>query len=127
MKIDEYIEKSIRKKKGLYIAEIEIEEGFCWGKLDKLCDLSIPKKALHVTWGTILYAIAEKFHEEKEVSILSPKILDFLIENEIALLELSHIWLSSKYLLRIYEKNPKCWEALRKVEEYERKNKEDII
>jgi hypothetical protein len=82
--------------------------------LNELCDLSIGKKRLYVAWSLIIDIINDKFQKEVN-SILTPKIVEFLIENNICLSDLGHLKLKNEYLEKIYEKDRTCWEALKNI------------
>lgn len=85
--------------------------------LEKLCDLGMPRERLIEAWSLIISSIIDKFQNEKEVRYLTDYTLNFLITNQICLIDLGHLKLKDKWLLKIYEIDRRCWEALRTVED----------
>ncbi len=116
MTISEYVNLVLSTHKDIFCKEeLSIDENFDTSLLLKLCSNNIPKERLVVAWDMIVSAVAEKYKDEQNVMFFPETVLDFLIEMEIALSGLSHIGLPEKYLQRIYEKDQRCWEALKKL------------
>ena len=116
MNITEYIDLVMNTKRDVFCKEeLMIENDFDATSLLKLCSSDLLNNRLKLAWDMIVSAVAEKFKGSEEVNFFSKKVLNFLIENEIALLGLSHIRLPKKYLQEIYEKDNSCWEALKNM------------
>ena len=115
MKLGNYINRVVGTTKEIF-CKISIEKNFDRKQLLKLCDLQIPKERLIVAWSLIIDKIDEEFFKEKEISLLSEEVLDFLIDNNICLMDLAHLRLPIQYLQKIYNKDQNCWEALKTIE-----------
>ena len=108
MTITEYIDLVINTKKDVYCKEdLLIENDFDARGLLKLCSGNLPSDRLRLAWDMIVSAVAEKFKDSE--------VVDFLIDNKIALGGLSHIRLPKKYLQKIYRKDGRYWEALKNI------------
>lgn len=116
MTITEYIDLVTTTNIDAYCEEeIHINDDFDSTALIKLCTKDIPRRRLVLAWNMIISAVAEKFKNFQSVGFFPEAVLDFLIENEIALCGLSHIRLPKNYLIKIYEKDNRCWEALKNM------------
>jgi hypothetical protein len=87
----------------------------------KLCDICIKKERLNEAWQNIIDCVAEKFANEEVNTFFSSDILSFLIDNQIDLIGLGHLRLEDKWLIKIIEREPRCWEAKHTLEERDRK------
>lgn len=74
--------------------------------LVKFCQREITAQNIQI-WALILDQISEDY--------LNDDILGFLLDNNIHLVALSHLSLSSEWLLKIFEKDNSCVEALETV------------
>ncbi len=116
MTITEYVTLVTSTNKDPFCKEeLIIDEDFDVMMLSRLCSNNIPKKRLMLAWDMIVSAVAEKFVGAQTVEFFPESVLEFLIENNIALSGLSHIRLPKKYLQRIYDKNNNYWEALKNM------------
>lgn len=115
MKLGNYINRVVGTNKAIF-CKITIEKGFDSDQFLKLCNLQIPKERLIVAWSLIIDKIDEEYREEKEILFLPDPVLDFLIENDICLIDLAHLKLPIKYLRKIYDKDNTCWEAIKTME-----------
>lgn len=116
MTITEYIDLVIFTKKDVFCKEeLLIQDDFDTALLLKLCSRDLSHDRLKLAWDMIVSAVAEKFKDEHVVEFFPESVLNFLIEHEIALSGLAHIRLPKKYLQMIYEKDNRCWEALKNV------------
>lgn len=116
MTITEYIDLVINTKKDVFCKDdLLIENDFDARSLLKLCSGNLPSDRLRLAWDMIVSAVAEKFKDSEVVEFFPEKILDFLIDNKIALGGLSHIRLPKKYLQKIYGKDGRYWEALKNI------------
>ena len=85
--------------------------------LEVFCTVKMKSTRRDLAWGYIIYHINEKFHSSDDITyFFTEKTLNFLIENEIELISLGHLKLSDEWLLKIYEKDNRCTEALQTVE-----------
>lgn len=121
MKIQKYIDLVFKKKKPIF-KDIKIDKDFEWDNLIKLCDLSFSNECLIVAWSLIIDAISETYKNENIIFFMPEKVLNFLIENNICLMDLAHLKLPAKYLLMIYDKDNSCWEVLRTMDCYNKRN-----
>ena len=117
MKLRKYIKHVLKARKPLF-KKLTIDKDFEWDNLIKLCDLTLSNECLNVAWSLIIDSISETYKDEKMISFIPESVLDFLIDNSICLMDLAHLKLSENYLLKIYEKDKSCWEALRTMETY---------
>ena len=117
MKIEKYIDMILKKRKAFF-TDIEIDEDFEWDSLMQLCNLELSNECLYVFWSLIIDTISEKYKDEKMILFIPETVLNFLIDNSICLIDLAHLKLPPNYLLKIYEKDNSCWEALRTMETY---------
>lgn len=116
MTITEYINLVINTKQDVFCKEeLFIDEDFDATDLLKLCSNDLPIGRLRLAWDMIVSAVAEKFKNSEMVDFFPKEVIDFLIENKIALGGLSHIRLPKEYLRRIYEKDNRYWEALKNI------------
>jgi len=67
-------------------------------------------------WSAITDTIHEKLYPTDMTDSFTEKTLNFLIDNKIALGSLCHMQLRDEWLLKIYEKDNRCVEALQTVE-----------
>ena len=117
MTLTEYVDLVANTNKDVFCQdELLIEDNFDVKLLLKLCPSELPDSRLKVAWDMIVSAVAEKFKDSQLVDFFPESILEFLIENKIALSGLSHIRLPKKYLQKIYEKDNRCWEALKNIQ-----------
>jgi hypothetical protein len=84
--------------------------------LKELCKTSANRKRLCLAWSLILHDIHESLYPHDVTEFLSDEVLEYLIAEEIELITLGHLQLSNKWLLKIYEKDNRCIEALQTVE-----------
>ena len=116
MTLTEYVDLVANTNKDVFCQdELLIEDNFDVKLLLKLYPSELPDSRLKVAWDMIVSAVAEKFKDSQLVDFFPESILEFLIENKIALSGLSHIRLPKKYLQKIYEKDNRCWEALKNI------------
>jgi len=81
--------------------------------LEDLCNLHAKNERLNEAWNEIFYSLNENFCQLDDVThFFTEKTLNFLINNELALCSLGHLQLSDEWLLKIYEKDDYCVEAL---------------
>lgn len=113
MNLKDYVLRVVKTRKSLF-CNIEIDETFNSDTLSALCDLKINRERLTEAWDRVIDVLNEKFFDDAE-NYLTPSILEFLIDNEIALIGLGHLRLPDKYLKTIYEKDNRCWEALKNM------------
>ena len=116
MTITEYVDLVTTTKEDVFCKEeLLVEDDFDTNLLLKLCSSDLLDDRHRLAWDMIVSAVAEKFKDSQIVDFFSENILEFLIENQIALSGLSHIRLPKKYLQKIYEKDNRCWEALKNI------------
>lgn len=84
--------------------------------LEKFCEVKVINTRYKVAWSYILYSVAESLGFYKTDNFLSDKILNHLIDNDIALIDLGHFNLSDQWLQKIYDKNNDCEEAMQTIE-----------
>jgi len=119
MNIIDYVNRVFSNKD----LDVDIE---CFGvskeikSLQKLCNIDISKDRLIEAWQNIISCVAEKFKNEELNIFFSSDILNFLIDNRIDLIGLGHLKLEDKWLIKIYEREPRCWEAKRTFEKRNR-------
>ncbi len=113
MNLNDYVLRVVKTRKSVF-CKIEIDETFNSATLAALCDLKIKRERLNVAWAVIIDVLNEKFFDEA-INYLTSSILEFLIDNEIELVGLGHLRLPNKYLKTIYEKDNRCWEALKNM------------
>lgn len=113
MKISEYVDYVVRGRKKIF-CNIELDESFNKNDLKKLCNLKIKRPQLITAWSLIIDFLNDNFYDDVQ-EYLTPDILDFLISNDLCLCSLGHLRLSREYLMRIYEKDNSCWEALENI------------
>lgn len=77
----------------------------------KLCIGNAPKEKLTSAWERIIATVAEKFKDAEVVEFFPEEVLNFLIDNGIAVETLSQIRLPEKYLRRIFERDSRYWET----------------
>ena len=116
-----YIDFVCKKRKAPF-CKITIGKGFEWNSLNKLCDLTLLKETLNIAWSLIIDAIAEEYKNVKIISFIPKSVLEFLISNKICLIDLAHLRLPMGFLLKIYERDNSCWEALKTIKCYKKKN-----
>ena len=80
--------------------------------LDKLCDIIMPENKTIEIWEEILGGILDSPGMIDHNTILSKKVLNYLIDNDIALITLGHFQLDEQWLQKIYDRNNRCTEAL---------------
>jgi beta-glucosidase/6-phospho-beta-glucosidase/beta-galactosidase len=114
MEISKYINKVATENKEIFCT-ITIEQNFSWQELTKLCNMSISKENLIVAWSLIIDAILEKYKNEKTIDFIPFEVIEFLIDNNICLIDLGHLKLPVEYLQKIYDKDNECWEALENI------------
>lgn len=66
-------------------------------------------KRLTSAWEGIISAVAEKFKDAEVVEFFPEEVLNFLIDNGIAVKTLSQIRLPEKYLRRKFERDSRYW------------------
>lgn len=77
----------------------------------RLCTNNVSQKRLTFAWEGIIAAVAEKFKDAEVVEFFPEEVLNFLIDNGIAVKTLSQIRLPEKYLRRIFERDSRYWET----------------
>lgn len=77
----------------------------------RLCTNNVSQKRLTSAWEGIIAAVAEKFKDAEVVEFFPEEVLNFLIDNGIAVETLSQIRLPEKYLRRIFERDSRYWET----------------
>lgn len=77
----------------------------------RLCTNDVSQKRLTFAWEGIIAAVAEKFKDAEVVVFFPEEVLNFLIDNGIAVKTLSQIRLPEKYLRRIFERDSRYWET----------------
>lgn len=116
MTITEYVDLVSTTREDVFCKEeLLVEDGFDTNILLKLCSSDLLDDRHRLAWDMIVSAVAEKFKDSQIVDFFPENILEFLIENQIALSGLSHIRLPKKYLQKIYEKDNRYWEALKNI------------
>lgn len=119
MKIEKYIDTILKKRKAFF-TDIEIDKDFEWEYLIRLCNLELSNECLYVSWSLIIDAISENYKDDGMLVFIPEIVLNFLIDNSICLMDLAHLKLPTNYLLKIYEKDNSCWEALKTIECYKK-------
>lgn len=117
MKLRKYINHVLKTRKPLF-KKLTIDKDFEWDNLIKLCDLTLSNECLNVAWSLIIDVISETYKNKGILLFIPETVLMFLIDNSICLMDLAHLKLPTNYLLKIYEKDNSCWEALRTMECY---------
>ena len=116
MTLSKYIELVLHTNKDVFLKkELQIEKDFNANILLLLCSKNILEERLKVAWEMIISAFVEKFKDAIVGEFFPEEVLNFLIENDIALGGLSHLRLPERYLIKIYEKDNRCWEALKNI------------
>jgi hypothetical protein len=80
--------------------------------LEDFCLINADSKRIHEAWSHIICSISDR----QIPTVLTEKTLSFLVENEIALIDLGHLQLSDEWLQKIYDKDNRCIEALQTIE-----------
>ena len=91
--------------------------------LEDFCNIKAKRKRIHAAWDFIISSIIDKFYMFEYLDFLTEKTISYLVENKIALITLGHLRLSDEWLLKIYEKDNLCTEAIQTVELRKQKNK----
>lgn len=76
--------------------------------LENFCDSNVSKSHKQSVFSIILDVIADN----KKEDMLSDKLLESLISQEISLSDLSHMNLQDKYLIKIFKKNNSYYECM---------------
>jgi len=83
--------------------------------IEDFCQAEVPESNLYEAWSTIIGAIDEAIYPADKTDFLTNNALNFLIKNKIELASLGHLPLDNKWLLKIYETDNTCIEALQTV------------
>jgi hypothetical protein len=78
----------------------------------ELCTFNVTHQRLTIAWGIIINAIDDRFSNSEVVTFLPDEVLEYLVNNNIALCDLGHLRLEDKWLVKIYRKNKSCIESL---------------
>lgn len=113
MDIKEYINRVIYTKKKIFL-KIEMNKSINQEDLYQLCNINISKQRLIIAWSLIIDLLNDEYKDDIN-TLITPKILNFLINNEICLCDLGHLKLKNEYLKMIYEKDNSCWESLKNI------------
>jgi len=119
--------------KGVYVScEIEFKNtSYEKAILEKFCESKISTEIRSYAWREIIDYFDEFLYDNKIDDIknteafFTEKTLNFLIDNEIALISLGHLQLSDYWLQKIYDKDNRCTEALQTIEERKKINTHD--
>ena len=71
----------------------------------------IDKRVEIDTWAQVINAISEEYINESVHSFIPESCMNYLIENEIDLIGLSHLNLERKWFIKILDINDSIWEA----------------
>ena len=83
--------------------------------LKNFCKTCLTDRRREEAWSQIIYSLNETFYPQDITDFLSQEVLEFLVENKISLNSLGHLQLSNQWLLKIYEKDNNCIEALQTI------------
>jgi len=115
MQLNTFVENILENKS--IEDEIELGDKISDAKsIERLCRSDLSNELQMWAWSCILNAIADKYYPEDMTNCLTKYTIDYLIENQIALQDLGHLQLNSEILMKIYNKDNRCKEALQTVQ-----------
>ncbi|MBU1019770.1 MAG: hypothetical protein KJ847_01035 [Firmicutes bacterium] len=111
MDIEKFI-KRVKTSKDLHVELILLGSEKEKQIVNEFHSMKISHKRFNDAWNVILHAIDDRFSDYDEIDFISDETISFLLENDIALCDLGHLKLSNYWLIKIYEKDDSCIEAL---------------